>query len=168
MNRARCEIRAYCALKQAGVCDGGYVPRFYGYALCLNPAAFAPHLDTFWRDFGLPSAILLEYLPSPLSMNCVTYTPERMAKAVDGIRQVHRALIEHNDPYPKNIVIISGDSERVIWIDFDVAITYPNDSYIGERERDWIESETESVVGLGVMLVKAPTSLLPSLVANGF
>ena len=144
------------------------MPRFYGYVLCLNPAAFAPHLDTFWRDFGLPSAILIEYLPNPLLMNCVTYTPERMAKAVDGIRQVHRALIEHNDPYPKNIVIISADTERVIWIDFDVAITYPNDSYIGERERDWIEFETESVEGLGVMLVSAPTSLLPSLVANGF
>ncbi|RJE24487.1 hypothetical protein PHISCL_03179 [Aspergillus sclerotialis] len=171
LNRARCEIRAYCALKQAGVCDGGYVPQFYGYVLCLNPTAFAPHLDNLRRDFGLPSAILLEYLPDPLLMNCVTYTPERMAKAVDGIRQVHRALIEHNDYYPKKIVIVSGDPERVMWIDFDVAITYPNDSHIGERERTWIENETACVEDLGVMLVRAPnsfTAFLLALVANGF
>lgn len=105
LNRARCEIRAYCSLKRFGICDRGYVPQFYGYTLFLHPTTFAPHLDAFRRDIGLPSAILMEYLPNPLLMNCVTYSEERMASAVDGIKQIHSALIEHNDPYPKNVVM---------------------------------------------------------------
>lgn len=78
-----------------------------------------------------------------------------MAKAVDGIKQVHLALVEHNNPYPKNIVIVPGGLERVMWIDFDVAITYPNSSYIGDRELGWIEFETGCVEDFGVMLVSA-------------
>jgi hypothetical protein len=162
LNRARCETRAYCALKQSSICDQGYVPQFYGYSLYLKPTAFAPYLDAFQGDAGLPSAILLEYLPHPLLMNCLTYTKERMAKAVDGIRQVHLALVEHNDSYPKNIVIVPGNPERVVWIDFDVAITYPDSTYIGDRERDWIDFETKQVEDFGLMLVGAPT-LFPLL-----
>ncbi|PGH35720.1 hypothetical protein GX50_01433 [[Emmonsia] crescens] len=152
LNRARCEIRAYCSLKRHGVCDRGFVPQFYGYALSLDPIAFAPHLDVFQRDAHLPYAILIEYLPNPMEMNCVTYSKERMAKAVTSIQQVHSALIEHNDPYPKNIMIIPGDLERVMWIDFDVAITYPDTTYIGIRERRWIEIETRRVEDFGISL----------------
>ncbi|EEH03295.1 conserved hypothetical protein [Histoplasma capsulatum G186AR] len=152
LNRSRCEIRAYCNLERFGISDGGYVPKFYGFMLSLNPTSFAPHLDAFQRDDGLPSAILIEYLPSPLMMNCVTYSKERMNKAIIGIQQIHSALVEHNDTYPKNILIIPGDPERVVWIDFDVAITYPSNTYIGDRERGWIKEETECVKGFGVKL----------------
>ncbi|EER41393.1 conserved hypothetical protein [Histoplasma capsulatum H143] len=161
LNRARCEIRAYCSLKRSGICDGGYVPQFYGYTLSLRPTALAPHLDAFQRDAGLPSAILIEYLPNPLVMNCVTYNKERMAKAVKGIQQIHSALIEHNDPYPKNIMIVSGDPERVVWIDFDVAITYPDSTYIGDREHGWIEIETRRVESVGVKLADDQKQGLP-------
>lgn len=155
LNRARCENRAYCSLKQSGICDQGYVPQFYGYTLSLNPAAHDPHLDAFQHDAGLPSAILMEFLPNPLLMDCVTYSKERMAKAVDGIHQIHSALVEHNDPYPKNILIVPGDPERVMWIDFDVALTYPDISCIGDRERGWFEFETKCVESVGVKLVGA-------------
>ncbi|KAK2834926.1 hypothetical protein FQN49_006774 [Arthroderma sp. PD_2] len=161
LNRARCEIRAYCRLKRSGVCDGGYVPQFYGYTLSLNPNGFAPHLDAFHRDAGLPSAILMEYLPDPSLMNCVTYTKERMAAAVKGIQQVHSALVEHNDTYPKNILIVPGSPERVMWIDFDVAITFPDVSYIGDRERGWIEFEAACVEGFGVALADDQKQGLP-------
>ncbi|OJD25849.1 hypothetical protein ACJ73_02785 [Blastomyces percursus] len=161
LNRARCEIRAYCSLKRSGVCDEGYVPQFYGYTSFLNQKAFAPHLDAFQHDTGLPSAILLEYLPNPLLMNCVTYTQERMAKAVNGIHQIHSALVEHNDSYPKNILIVPGDPERVVWIDFDVAITYPDIAYIGERERGWFEIEIKSVENFGVKLADDQKRGLP-------
>lgn len=133
--------------------------------LSLNPTSFAPHLDAFQRDDGLPSAILIEYLPSPLMMNCVTYSKERMNKAIIGIQQIHSALVEHNDTYPKNILIIPGDPERVVWIDFDVAITYPSNTYIGDRERGWIKEETECVKGFGVKLVSSlerPTTNFPA------
>ncbi|EDN07417.1 predicted protein [Histoplasma mississippiense (nom. inval.)] len=80
---------------------------------------------------------------------------ERMAKAVKGIQQIHSALVEHNDPYPKNIMIVPDDSERVVWIDFDVAITYPDSTYIGDREHGWIEIETRQIESVGVKLVDA-------------
>lgn len=66
------------------------------------------------------------------------------------------ALVEHNDPYPKNILIVPGNPERVMWIDFDVAISYPDSTYIGDRERGWIEIETRRVEDVGVKLVGAP------------
>lgn len=99
----------------------------------INPANCAPHLDAFRHDTCLPCAILIEYLPKPLLMNCVTYAKARMQKAFVGIQKIHSALIEHNDTYPKNILIVPGDSERVVWIDVDVAIAYPNEAYIGKK-----------------------------------
>ncbi|KAE8335264.1 hypothetical protein BDV24DRAFT_169377 [Aspergillus arachidicola] len=146
LNRARCETRAYCSLKRFGICDGGYVPKFYGYMLTVNPASWAPHLEAFQHDRGLPSVILIEYLPQPLVMDSVTYSKKRMQKAAIGIQQIHLALIEHNDPHPKNILIVPGDPERVVWIDFDVAIGYPNNTYIGDRERRWIEEESLQMI----------------------
>ncbi|KMU84565.1 hypothetical protein CIHG_02349 [Coccidioides immitis H538.4] len=151
LNRSPSEIRAYCRLKRFGICDGGYVPNFYGFMLEVDPANFAPHLSAFQHDSGHPSAILIEYLPNSTPMNCVTYSKERMDKAIKGIEQIHSAFIEHNDSYTKNTLIVPG-SERVLWIDFDVAITYPNSTFIGERERCWIKEETECVKGFGVKL----------------
>jgi hypothetical protein len=95
-------------------------------------------------------------IPAEPTTDELCYTEERMAKAVDGIRQVHLALIEHNDPYPKNIAIVPGEPERVMWIDFDVAITYPDGTHIGDRERGWIEFETKCVESVGRKLVSAP------------
>ncbi|EER38046.1 conserved hypothetical protein [Histoplasma capsulatum var. duboisii H88] len=161
LNRARCEIRAYCSLKRSGICDAGYVPQFYGYAVSLNLDVISPHLDAFQHDTGLPSAILIEYLPHPLPLNCVTYNEERMAKAVHGIEQIHSALVEHNDAYPKNILIVPGDPERVMWIDFDVAITYPDSTHIREKERGWIEFETSCVESFGRMLADDQKQGLP-------
>ncbi|PGH30701.1 hypothetical protein GX50_06514 [[Emmonsia] crescens] len=161
LDRSRCEIRAYCSLKRFKICDSGVVPNFYGFMLAIDPADCIPHLDAFRYEAGLPSAILIEYLPKPLVMNCVTYTAERIKKAVIGIQQIHSALIEHNDPYPKNILIVPGDRERVIWVDFDVAIVYPNDTYIETKGRDRIEFETEVVESFGRLLKEDQKKGLP-------
>lgn len=83
-----------------------------------------------------------------------------MQKAVTGIRQIHLAWFEHNDPYPKNILIVPGDLERVIWIDFDVAIVYPNNACIGKKERDRIEFETEVIESFGWLLVRLRRQLV--------
>ncbi|OJD24729.1 hypothetical protein ACJ73_03908 [Blastomyces percursus] len=161
LDRSRCEIRAYCSLEWSKICDSGAVPNFYGFMLAIDPANCTPHPDAFRHDAGLPSAILIEYLPKPLVMNCVTYTKERMRKAVIGIQQVHLALVEHNDPYPKNILIVPGDLERVVWVDFDVAIVYPNDTCIGEKGRRRIEFETEVVESFGQLLEEDQKKGLP-------
>ncbi|KAK2741441.1 hypothetical protein FQN55_008357 [Onygenales sp. PD_40] len=161
LNRCRCEIRAYCSLKKSKICDSGTVPNFYGFVLAINPAHCAPHLDAFQHDTDFPCAVLIEYLPTPLVLNCVTYTAEHMQKAVIGIQQIHLALIEHNDPYPKNILIVPGDQERVVWVDFDVAIVYPNDTCIGEKGRHRIEFETEVIKGFGPLLEEDQKKGLP-------
>ena len=85
-----------------------------------------------------------------------------MQKALVGIQKIHLALVEHNDPYPKNILIVPGNLERVIWIDFDVAIVYPNDAYIGKKERGRIEFETEVVESFGWLLVRLRRQLIAS------
>lgn len=123
--------------------------------LAINLASWAPHLEAFQHDSDPPTAILIEYLPQPLVLNCATYSKERMQKAEIGIRQIHLALIEHNDPYPKNVLIVPGDPERVIWIDFDVSIVYPNNTYIGDKERSWIEEESLCVEGFVIKLVRS-------------
>ncbi|EGC41761.1 conserved hypothetical protein [Histoplasma capsulatum var. duboisii H88] len=85
-------------------------------------------------------------------------------KAVIGIQKVHSALVEHNDPYPKNILIVPSDQcdqERVIWVDFDIAIVYPNDTYIEKKGRSWIEFETEVVESFGQLLEKDQKQGLP-------
>ncbi|PGG97366.1 hypothetical protein AJ79_09239 [Helicocarpus griseus UAMH5409] len=114
LNRTRCEIRAYCRLKRFKICDNGFAPKFYGYMLAINPTSWEPHLDAFQCDIGLPSAILIEYVPNPVPINCANYTQKRFEKVNMGIQQTHSALIEHNDPYPKNKLIVPGDPERVI------------------------------------------------------
>ncbi|QSS65190.1 hypothetical protein I7I51_06032 [Histoplasma capsulatum] len=146
----------------------GHTDLVRGPEVSLNPDAISPHLDGFQHDTGLPSAILIEYLPHPLPLNCVTYSKERMAKSVHGIEQIHSALVEHNDPYPKNILIVPGDPERVMWIDFDVAITYPDSTYIREKERGWIEFETSCVESFGRTLVCTSEIILVSFATDRF
>lgn len=85
LNRSRYEIRAYCSLKRPRICNAGVVPNFYGFLLSIDPTSCSPYLDAFKCDAGFPCAILIAYLPEPLAMNCITYTKERMQKAVIGI-----------------------------------------------------------------------------------
>ncbi|OJD21016.1 hypothetical protein ACJ73_07645 [Blastomyces percursus] len=129
--------------------------------IAINPTSWAPHLDAFQCDINPPSAILIEYLPNPLPMNSDTYSKKRFEKVNIGIRQIHSALIEHNDPYPKNVLIVPGDPERVVWIDFDVTIVYPNETYIGKKESRYIEFETRVVESYGTMLEKDQMEGLP-------
>jgi hypothetical protein len=150
--RYRSEANAYQNLQKFGVCDRGHVPHFYGSLERLDPALFAPHLDIFLRDKQPPSAILLEYLSNAQQLNCENYSEERMDKAVTGITEIHSAYVEHNDPYPKNILIVPGSLERVVWIDFDIAITYNVES-LTFAEKQGLDYETEVVKSFGRLLV---------------
>ncbi|OAX77992.1 hypothetical protein ACJ72_07703 [Emergomyces africanus] len=114
LNRSRCEIRAYCRLKWFKICDSDTVPNFYDFMLAIDPANCASYLDVFQHDTDFPCVILIEYLSNPLIMNCVTYTTECMQKAVIGIQQIHLALVKHNNPYSKNILIVPDDQKRII------------------------------------------------------
>ncbi|PGG99091.1 hypothetical protein GX51_06431 [Blastomyces parvus] len=129
--RYRCEIEAYKLLSAAGICEQGFVPKIYALFDNINPLTptLTPHLDAFLTDLHHPCAILLVYLPNTESLNCENYTKDRIQKAILGIQAVHRARVVHNDLYPKNVKIVPGvtksrSDERVLWIDFDIALNF--------------------------------------------
>ncbi len=75
--------------------------------------------------------ILLEYLPGASPINCLNYSKDGMDIAIQGIKQIHElALVEHLDPDPNNILIVPGPPERVVWADFDIAISFKNPSQL--------------------------------------
>ncbi|CDM28339.1 unnamed protein product [Penicillium roqueforti FM164] len=106
LNRFRCEYNAYTNLLNFDVCESGLVPRCYGYIDRLDPSSFRPHLDHFLTDEMHPRAIILEYLEGAEELNCVNYSEERLQLAIQGMKEIHRALINHHDVYPKNILIV--------------------------------------------------------------
>lgn len=73
-----------------------------------------------------------------------------MEKAVAGIEDIHSVGVEHNDPYPKYILIVRGSMERVVWIDFDIAIIYEADSLAAEMEMAFLEQET----GISISIIE--------------
>lgn len=118
LNRFRCEANAYSNLLSVGVCESGYVPYCYGFIDRLDPKFFSPRLNHFKNDAFQPQAIVLELLADPEPLNCVNYSIDRFVRVLRGIREIHRARIRHYDVYPKNILIVPGEPERVLWVDF--------------------------------------------------
>jgi len=55
------------------------------------------------------------------------------------------------------MVIVKGDPERAIWIDFDRAQTFDPD-HITEQQNEWMDFENELVADIGVCMA----SLNPS------
>ncbi|KAL3478680.1 hypothetical protein BJX99DRAFT_224143 [Aspergillus californicus] len=92
----------------------------------MDPAAFQPALQQFAKDKLQPSAILLEYLPNAERLNCVKYSEALYPQAVEGMKEIHKAGVVHEDIYPKNLLLVRGDgeSDKLVWIDFDVATTF--------------------------------------------
>ncbi|CAI7572809.1 unnamed protein product [Penicillium glandicola] len=148
LNRFRCESNAYTKLLASGVCEHGFVPIFYGYTN-LDPATFYPTLQHFARDKFKPRAILLEYLPNAESLNCVNYSENLFPQAIQGMKEIHRAGVHHQDIYPKNLLLIRGDPDRLVWIDFDVATTFTN---FGPDQLDRCNHEIALVKGFGEAL----------------
>ena len=134
------------------MCERGVVPYYHGFFDRLDPARFQPHLNHFANDNYSPRAILLEYLPDTEELNCVNYSDERFQKAIDGLKEIHAAQIHHYDLYPKNILIVHGSPERVVWIDFDVAMIFPNNATVGSPD-EYCKYECELVKSLGELLV---------------
>ncbi|OJD12573.1 hypothetical protein AJ78_06851 [Emergomyces pasteurianus Ep9510] len=58
---------------------------------------------------------------------------------IDGMNAIHEALVEHGDVYPRNMMIVEGDPERAIWIDFDRAQRFNRE--LSGRQKEWIGFE---------------------------
>lgn len=141
LSRYRCESQAYQRLQAHGVCSQGRVPKFYGTIEDLDPGLFGSQLAAFENDKQKPSAILLEYLPEaePLTKNNIREGFVQLG--LDGLEKIHAAGVIHNDPYPDNVVV---SEDRLVWIDFDTAIVFPEGRKKRGKLRLKVEVEEES------------------------
>ena len=153
LNRFRCEFNAYKKLLTSGVCARGFVPKFYGYINQIDPAIFHPALQSFTQDKLKPRAILLEYLPNAESLNCVNYLDILYPQAIKGMQEIHRAGVHHQDIYPKNLLLVRGNPNRLVWIDFDVATTFTD---FGPEQLARCDYEIALVKGFAEALVWIP------------
>lgn len=112
------------------------------------------------QDKFNPRAILLEYLPNAESLNCVNYSDTLYPQAIAGMKAIHRAGVHHQDIYPKNLLLVRGNSDRprLVWIDFDAAKTFAD---FGPEQLAHCDHEIALVEGFGEALVREP--LLPML-----
>ncbi|KAJ9240620.1 hypothetical protein DTO271D3_6580 [Paecilomyces variotii] len=142
-----------CVMKVVNIMDVVHdclmriVPQFYGSMDKFDPRPCQPHLNMFVEDEYPPSAILLEYLPNVEMIHLHNYTTERADRFIEGIKEIHKALIFHGDTKPRNMLLVKDDPDpdRVIWIDFDRADTYHEDQ-ITERQRSFLREEEGIVV----------------------
>lgn len=115
---------AYRHLKNKGFCDTGAVPNIYGVILNMKPEDW-PEWELFYREheYMFPAnAILLENVEGMLSLTMENYTPERMERWGELIKQFHAIDITHGDTYPRNMMFVpagEGKEERVLWLDFE-------------------------------------------------
>ncbi|KAJ5801562.1 uncharacterized protein N7518_003630 [Penicillium psychrosexuale] len=149
LNRFRCELNAYQKLLTSNACEHNFVPKFYGYIDRVDPAAFHPFFQDFAHDKLNPSAILLEYLPNAEKLNCVNYSDALYPQAIEGLKEIHRAGVQHRDIYPRNMLLVRGNPDRMVWIDFDVATTFTD---FGPEQLANCEHEVKLVEGLGELL----------------
>lgn len=114
--------------------------------------SFQPHLRKFLEDEYPPSAIFVEYIPNLEMIHLHNYTKARMDNLVNGILEIHKAFVLHNDASPRNMLVVKDDPERVVWIDFDRARTY-NENQITEKQQALLTEEKQIVLELGSLLV---------------
>ncbi|OAX81628.1 hypothetical protein ACJ72_04027 [Emergomyces africanus] len=146
-----CESAAYRRLMEHGLGDRGIVPQFYGTIEQMDLSRYQPHLNMFLEDKNPPSAILLEYIQNMEMLYPHNFTKELGEAFIRGIREIHSALVQHCDAKPRNMMIVRGDRERVVWLDFDRAQTYHAES-LTERQRGFIEEEEIIVSQLADLL----------------
>ncbi|KAJ5184129.1 serine/threonine protein kinase [Penicillium capsulatum] len=140
--------------RDSSIPASSFVPKFYGYIDRIDPAAFHPAFQHFAQDKFKPRAILLESLPNSEGLNCVNYSDELFSQAIGGMKEIHRAGVHHQDVYPKNLLLVHGNPDRLVWIDFDVATTFTD---LGPQQLARCDHEIALVKGIGEALRGTPT-----------
>ncbi|WEW59415.1 hypothetical protein PRK78_004887 [Emydomyces testavorans] len=139
------ERTAYERLKEHGLCDRGIIPYFYGSMSKFDPKLCEPYLKAFWDDEYPPSAIFLEYIPNIERLTFENFNDKRADNWVKGLREINKALVNHHDAVPRNMMVVKDDPERVVWLDFDRAWTF-NPKKITAQEKTWLAEEDEGLV----------------------
>ncbi|CEJ92508.1 hypothetical protein VHEMI08158 [[Torrubiella] hemipterigena] len=118
------ELTAYRRLKNRGFCERGTIPDIYGVVLNMKPQDW-PECEIYYRPgtYMMPvNAILLENVEKMQSLTMENYTPARMEKWRDLIKEFHAVDVTHGDIYPRNMMFVpaeDGKPERVLWLDFE-------------------------------------------------
>ncbi|GKZ81318.1 hypothetical protein AnigIFM56816_005833 [Aspergillus niger] len=73
------------------------------------------------------------------------YSPKRLAKFPEILNDIHAAGVLHADPKPRNMMVSLSEDDRVLWIDFDSAQTFPEGGDLSPRQLKWVEGEDEMV-----------------------
>ncbi|KAJ5273300.1 serine/threonine protein kinase [Penicillium angulare] len=119
----------------------------------MDPAAFYPTLQRFAKDKFKPNALLLEYLANSESLNCTNYSDALHPQAIEGIEEIHKAGVHHQDVYHKNILLVRGNPGpgRLVWIDFEVATTFDE---FGSKELALCDHELNAIKSFGELLAE--------------
>lgn len=89
-------------------------------------------------------------------MEKITFSNFSISRAIKFrtiLESIHKAGVYHGDLWPRNLMVQSR-TERVIWIDFDRAQTFPENQTISERQAEWLRDEKELLDELLDELVK--------------
>ncbi|KAK9366645.1 hypothetical protein V1509DRAFT_231242 [Lipomyces kononenkoae] len=136
-----CESTAYRRMKAKGLCKRGVVPDFYGTVVNIQPTLW-PDLHMFLKDKLPPNAVLIEYIPNMQPIDLSNFSEHYLAKLSQILNDIHQARVLHGDPKPRNMMISWGEQDRVLWIDFDSAQTFSEDS-LSPRQETWVKDEVE-------------------------
>lgn len=81
-------------------------------------------LSTFRPRQAKAESNIARISPNAESLNCVKYSDALYPQAIEVMQEIHRAGVHHRDIYPKNLLLVRGNPDRLVWIDFDVATTF--------------------------------------------
>ncbi|CAG8946999.1 unnamed protein product [Penicillium salamii] len=65
------------------------------------------------------------------------------------MKEIYRAGVYHKDIYPRNLFLVCGDPDRLVWIDFDVATIFID---FGPEQLACCDYEIALVKGFGEAL----------------
>lgn len=121
-------------IERKRLCDKGSTPQFFGTLEQIQPKQWKPHLDMFLQHDLLPNAILIEHIPHMEMMDLPTFSTDRLNKLVSILKEIHVAKVLHRDPCPRNMMIVPGRPDRVLWIDFDRVQIYSSPLTASQRD----------------------------------
>ncbi|KAJ9223571.1 hypothetical protein DTO271D3_5887 [Paecilomyces variotii] len=141
-----CESTAYRRLKAKGLCKRGVIPDFYGTITNIQPNSW-PDLHMFVGDKLPPNAVLIEYVANMQQISLDNFSELRLEKLRRILDEIHQAKVLHGDPKPRNMMVVSGEQEqdRVLWVDFDSAQTFPEEEPLSPKQELWFREEVEMI-----------------------
>ncbi|OQE20922.1 hypothetical protein PENFLA_c015G08372 [Penicillium flavigenum] len=148
LNRFRRESNAYEKLLISGVCERGFVPKFYGY-IDLDPAEFHPFFKLFTHGKFKAERTIARIPPKCREFELRELLGSPLYQAIEAMKEIHKAGVHHRDTYPRNLLLIRGNPDRLVWTDFDVATTFTD---TGPKDLARSDYEIELVKGFGPAL----------------